>query len=669
MNITQLLKTVEKQLKSKKKGDKVGKYTFSGINKTESFGSRGGAWPAGEFPAFELSLKEKSFLLRVIPSHDKIVVEAKHLYSMVLNYSFNEDNYVIEKNKVGLYENYVMTVRHRVSYETAEKAMKQAGMKSDLIHSFDTAGFDLNKFVNDIIQWTEYRIIAKDIIRNQLNNSKKTSTENKMNTINKNSTTHPLNQILYGPPGTGKTYNTINKALEIINDEEVMDLDWENREDVKALFDKKLREGQIVFTTFHQSMSYEDFIEGIKPIINKADAGNDIDAESTNVEYDIIPGIFKKLIQNARKTIDIKLGFDDIWNDYIKDLNSYKGEKIFKSVQSEMKYEKEDSSDKTILVRFKKSYDPANLEGTRKFIVTKNAIQKNWDAKIDGSDENQDGRKETSEIHGSGRATHIYAVYKDFYQFALKKGALNPSDEQKNYVLIIDEINRGNVSQIFGELITLIEEDKRLGKKEALEVTLPYSKEKFGVPSNIYIIGTMNTADRSIEALDTALRRRFSFTEMPPRYDLDELDYEFAGTTGKEILETINARIEKLLDRDHLIGHSFFLKKEDEDAKTKLKDSFYRNIIPLLQEYFFGDYAKIGAVLGSGFVKIKEEKENEKLFAEFEGFESGDYLERSTYQIIDYRQAETQYSIEKDKVSIAMDFEKAIKLLMNASID
>ena len=187
----------------------------------------------------------------------------------------------------------------------------------------------------------------------------------------------------------------------------------------------------------------------------------------------------------------------------------------------------------------------------------------------------------------------------------------------KPYVLIIDEINRGNVSQIFGELITLIEEDKRLGKNEALEVILPYSKEKFGVPSNLHIIGTMNTADRSVEALDTALRRRFSFVEMMPEYE-ELKKIQFDDFQLGELLKTINSRIEALLDRDHTIGHSYFINIKPNDTEA-LKEAFTNKIIPLLQEYFYHDYEKLALILGEGFVECIEPKESKVEFARWNG--------------------------------------------------
>jgi 5-methylcytosine-specific restriction protein B len=163
-------------------------------------------------------------------------------------------------------------------------------------------------------------------------------------------------------------------------------------------------------------------------------------------------------------------------------------------------------------------------------------------------------------------------------------------------VLIIDEINRGNVSRIFGELITLIEPSKRQGNDEALEVVLPYSKERFGVPKNVYLIGTMNTADRSLAGLDIALRRRFTFKEILPDYSLfDGVDVD--GVLIGELLRTMNDRIEALLDRDHCIGHAYFLPLKKERTVSHLASIFRKNIVPLLQEYFFEDWERIRWIL------------------------------------------------------------------------
>jgi 5-methylcytosine-specific restriction endonuclease McrBC GTP-binding regulatory subunit McrB len=189
------------------------------------------------------------------------------------------------------------------------------------------------------------------------------------------------------------------------------------------------------------------------------------------------------------------------------------------------------------------------------------------------------------------------------------------ADPTNPYALFIDEINRGNVSAIFGELITLIEEDKRLGAENELRVKLPYSKKDFGVPLNLYIIGTMNTADRSVEALDTALRRRFCFEELLPNTSLLQ-NRKFNDFNLQEVLETINDRIEALLDRDHTIGHSYFMKVSSNDTKA-LQSVFENNIIPLLQEYFYHDYEKIALVLGEGFVSLRTEKETQIRFASF----------------------------------------------------
>lgn len=495
-------------------------------------------------------------------------------------------------------------------------------------------------------------------------------------TMTKNPNT-ALNQILFGPPGTGKTYHTVNEALRIIG----VDISGLSRMQIKEEFDKKIKEGQIVFTTFHQSMSYEEFIEGIKPIEPEKDGDE--------VIYRVEPGLFKKLsieasfdiakFRKSKETVEA-LDFSILYDMFI--------EKVQEQLINEEEVELKTKSGGTVLIdsiSHQGNIIIKHHNGTRTYTVSKARLTK-LQAAIESLDGVSNINDEFREVIGGSNSSAYWSVLNAIKQITKRENGkvevktYSYSDKVEvvkkmtkedfntakgnNYVLIIDEINRGNVSQIFGELITLIEEDKRLGKDEGLEVSLPYSKEKFGVPPNLYIIGTMNTADRSVEALDTALRRRFSFTEMPPDYDLAGLDYEFAGIKGFEILKKINKRIEKLLDRDHLIGHSYFLLTEEEKQhpEPKLLDSFYRNIIPLLQEYFFGDYAKIGAVLGSGFVYTESEND----LADFAtGYENEDFAEKDIYQIIDYRsnQSGNQY------IQLAINFEKALRLLMNHKVE
>ena len=351
----------------------------------------------------------------------------------------------------------------------------------------------------------------------------------------------PLNLILYGPPGTGKTYNTVNKALEIITgtDKYGHDID---------MFKKLKDEGRIIFTTFHQSMSYEDFIEGIKPkTINN----------NTLVSYPIKNGIFKEFCYDIIKKSIKPNNKNAVTISDIQDVITNKNEKEFKPIEE---------------------FDEKNQRFDR-------------------------------------------------------------------YVLIIDEINRGNVSQIFGELITLIEDDKRLGQQEAkaFTVTLPYSNEVFSVPKNLYIIGTMNTADRSVEALDTALRRRFSFEEMMPKPEL------LNGKTTfplENILRIINKRIEVLKGREQQIGHSYLMKcNSPEEIKAAFKDK----IIPLLQEYFYGDYSQIGLVLGTEFVR-----ELDKVEFALQGLET-----------FAPEQSETKFRMLTDDEWDTLDLSKALDVLLN----
>lgn len=217
---------------------------------------------------------------------------------------------------------------------------------------------------------------------------------------------------------------------------------------------------------------------------------------------------------------------------------------------------------------------------------------------------------------------------------------LRPQERQQKlenappYAVFIDEINRGNVARIFGELITLLEPDKRLGAEHELMVTLPYSRTRFGVPTNLHVIGTMNTADRSVEALDAALRRRFEFQELSPDPSLLQFERKMEGNVDLEqMLRTMNHRIEKLLDRDHCLGHAYFLGLQDDPTLAALKRVFRNKVLPLLKEHFFGDWGKIGLVLGSAFVKRKDG--GAVVFADFSHDDRDTLESRATFEVID----------------------------------
>jgi hypothetical protein len=439
---------------------------------------------------------------------------------------------------------------------------------------------------------------------------------------------YPLNQILYGPPGTGKTFNTINHALSIADPG--FQKETKSRNEIKERFDQLIKEGQIVFTTFHQSMSYEDFIEGIKPEITESDS---------SLTYEIKPGIFKALCDSAQTR------------------NNHSFDTAYKKLQERLAKLNENEKLPLTTPTGKEFSISLNSKGNfylytgqdqnRQGVLTKDNLKK----QINGED-----------IWYQGYLNGVLKLLEEEYGYFP-----NQLEKVKNYVLIIDEINRGNVSQIFGELITLIEDDKRLGKSEGITITLPYSKHEFSVPSNVFIIGTMNTADRSVEALDAALRRRFSFIEMPPKPDLIKTEGELKDKDGildvgdlgsidlANLLEVINKRIEKLLDSDHQIGHSFFLPVS---SISSLKDVFQNKIIPLLKEYFYGDFGKLGLVLGKGFFEPIETSSSPS-FANFGNFDSNDLSERVIYKL---------KNISSDNEESGMnnnDFFEAINQLLN----
>lgn len=703
MTIKTFLKEVKSHLEKLKPNSNIGGYIYKGVNKTDGFGSPGGSWEPDKFPALEFQKGNKTYLLRLVPIHDKIVIEAVHLSNMLIDYLVKNDNFIEANGKIKLLENYVMTVQHRRSFEEVKKAMIASGMSSDVILEEDVNNLNHGRIIDSLFTWADYREKAKEKIRNGrlVADKQELELEYKMITTN-----NPLNQILFGPPGTGKTYKTINKALEIIGEK----IEGKTRQEIKELFDLRMQEGQIAFTTFHQSMSYEDFIEGIKPI--------EPEKESDPVIYRIEYGIFRNLCIEAsfaiaqlreNKTTDEVLDFSILYDKFVEGVEEklLNGQKVELETKSGGKVLVESISQQgNIIIKHK--------DGTRSYTVSKARLTKLQSAISDLDDVSNINNQFRAIIGGSNSSAYwsvLFAIRKEkptktiskenrTYTIEDKKevvqSLIKPDYKNKNgksFVLIIDEINRGNVSQIFGELITLIEDDKRLGKDEALEVTLPYSKEKFGVPPNLYIVGTMNTADRSIEALDTALRRRFSFEEISPEPELvsppmllqnlwiryrtlgwssnewkliennflklyggqikNRDKYEaieerilildkkitldsaisFNGLNLEPLLITINKRIEKLLDKDHQIGHSYFMSVANLDD---LKLVFQNKIIPLLQEYFFGDFGKIGLVLGKGFLKSIEASE-ENLFADFEAYESSEFSERIIFKLEDIR--------------------------------
>jgi hypothetical protein len=476
------------------------------------------------------------------------------------------------------------------------------------------------------------------------------NTENDTINTKSNSMADSKNTILYGPPGTGKTFHSINHAVAIVENKIAEEVAEEDRELVKKRFDQYVKDGQIVFCTFHQSLSYEDFIEGIKPL--------EPETEDEQLYYAVEDGIFKRLCTDAsfsfvkqqtnadtEKALDFSTAYD-LFVDNVNE-NFSKAEKTEIPTRSGGNVMIESISQKNnIWVR--------HLDGNRKYTVSKKRLSKLSQAFPNLSEVTNINDQFRAEIGGSNSSAYwavLNAIRKlsvekavkssigsveKIYSYEDKKEIIESLkaenfkvENPKKFVLIIDEINRGNVSQIFGELITLIEDDKRLGREEALKTTLPYSKESFGVPLNLYIVGTMNTADRSVEALDTALRRRFSFVPKMP--DESKLTITDDGIDLVKILQTINTRLRILKDNDHTIGHAWLWSVSNTD---QLQLVFENKIIPLLQEYFYNDYEKLGLVLGDRFFKPHTQI-NSNVFAAFSGGNglAGQYDQSWQYQL------------------------------------
>lgn len=460
------------------------------------------------------------------------------------------------------------------------------------------------------------------------------------------------NLILYGPPGTGKTYQTVWEAVRLCLGQESADAlrGPNNRPKLMEQFKRLIDDGRIEFVTFHQSMSYEEFVEGLRPSITSDDGESGSDAGNSG-GFRLKPhdGVFKRVSERAR--------LDVSETDELRRLD--RSRRIFK------------------ISLGRRSSEEERIQ----FGLQNNLIHLGWASTIDWSDERyeswQEIRKKLEEVEGTDVSPHSgelvctysfrvdlevgdYVIVSDgrdrfravgkvtgeyfynnepkfhphrrkvewlwkndagsdrsiFYPKPFRQHSCYRLDEEavdwdalegvalgqkakeadvsaRDFVLIIDEINRANISKVLGELITVLEPDKRLGMENELRVTLPYSKKSFGVPSNLHIIGTMNTADRSIALLDTALRRRFKFKELMP--DPMVLAQNVGGINLRKLLSKINDRVEYLFDREHQIGHAYFTGCQSRDD---VEDVMRHKVIPLLAEYFYEDWSKVAAVLG-----------------------------------------------------------------------
>lgn len=437
---------------------------------------------------------------------------------------------------------------------------------------------------------------------------------------------HPLNIILYGPPGTGKTYITKQKAVEII----FPNHEWRG-EDLNKIYNALTIGQYITFTTFHQSMGYEEFVEGLKPKLNQE-----------QVAYEVKDGILKEIVRRTKqseKNADNAKAWENVreilyssshtWlnkiNDYerlkkvVKDNNEVEISQLRKinifdsnSSLAEILQEERPSKKKNPKSGLSDNIDSAQLllfTPDNQRVTDIGIVETSTDAFRNTEILQNETSQVTWLLNDINVPLELFRLDKEMQPVveAVKSNMVNnlidayiqvlKNDHTTlNHVLIIDEINRGNVSAIFGELITLLEDSKREGQPDALSVKLPYSGEDFILPSNLYIIGTMNTADRSVEAIDTALRRRFVFEEMLP--DISKLETDIDGINVQALLTAINDRLTALKDKNHTIGHAYFM-----NCKTAVDvlHVLCFKVLPLLEEYFYGQQELIEVVLSSEF--------------------------------------------------------------------
>jgi 5-methylcytosine-specific restriction protein B len=463
-----------------------------------------------------------------------------------------------------------------------------------------------------------------------------------------------INLILYGPPGTGKTYRTAWEAVRLCLGNEVADklIGEENREQLMTEYQSLVRQERIEFVTFHQSLSYEEFVEGLQPSTEE-DAKEGPEERGAAVGFRLKPaeGVFKRISERARldssqagtvarldrnaRVFKIALGrrrveedrirfgldnglihvgwggdidwsderfddFDQIYNEWRSrkdaDATANDGNLVVTySFRSDMQIGDyvvvSDGRDR--IQAFGRITGDYYYEGASEYHPHRRAVD--WIWRDDAGTDRSRFYPNAFRRHSVYKLNQSLIDWDALEEIVFGKRAAVVDNSARDYVLIIDEINRANISKVFGELITLLEPDKRLGRRDEIQLTLPYSKKRFGVPPNLHIVGTMNTADRSIALLDTALRRRFTFKELMPNPSV--LSPNVGGINLQKLLATINDRIEYLFDREHQIGHAYFTGCSSREA---VEDVMRHKVIPLLSEYFYEDWSKVAAVLGDG---------------------------------------------------------------------
>ena len=412
--------------------------------------------------------------------------------------------------------------------------------------------------------------------------------------------------ILYRLPGTGKTYSVRRRALELIGDPNAATAPLAK---VSADCERLQQAGQIVFCTFHQAFAYEEFVEGLRAR-----------TEEGEVHYEVAAGIFKRLALTAAADglagDDEENDFDDLWETLLEELRA---EPRVVESSKKMKYQLEPAFRGGLVALGgkleKDDEDEVFTPNTKSFFASENSMRALWEKRTQLGES-----PKTTDIGpmAKGHVTAMWMVYRELIKlqksntrsadrvarahraFASGRG-FNFAASVRHHVLVIDEINRANIARVFGELITLLEPDKRLGRANELRVQLPASKEWFGVPPNLHVLGTMNTADRSIALMDVALRRRFTFEEMMP--DAGALNDALAEANIEETLRTLvvgvftklNERLRYLYDREHQIGHAYFFGVR---SLSDFRGVFADRILPLLQEYFYGQWDKVALALG-----------------------------------------------------------------------